>query len=467
MAAIAHSRYVPPVPNNLPRSTTTLVRLVQLQEIFNSEYTKHPQRAKAIEAYISKVEALEKKCFKSPNLGTLEEASDSLEWGIADLYQISDQTSIEKVRACAKRMLKDAYSLVVYPVKRSYAGIEGPVFLVEYPREEKSKAYVIKWTHKNECSSTRLYAQLSTFFNHPVNGLGFLVPQSTVFAFSEGFRELPDGQRCGLTREEGGLLQKNFNDLLAQVPYDEARDGDDLSLKGENIPPEERRVVVTERIFGENLLDFSYTKYPHLDRDQKIKLFTRFGRLALLDLVIGNGDRFFRISKRRQEYSFENAAEANLGNVMLVLRSGGEAPIVYAIDNAMDQDLVNDPSVQAKYHEFLARIYSNPSLMIDELSSNMTACMKVLVLPECLIGSSLQNRQKIKECLASFNQDLDELGRVAFAEGIKEMLQCLKGEDGLISLWHGKSGEPLRNYLEKTYPDYLDSLQQRLDIFSV
>ncbi len=139
MTAITHSRYVPPVPHNLPRSTTTLVRLVQLQEIFNSEYPKH-LRAKAIEAYTLKVQALEKRCIKSPEPGALEEAADHWEFGIADLYDLSDQTSPEKARSCVKRILKDAYSLVVYPVKRSCAGLEGPVFLVEYPREEKSKA---------------------------------------------------------------------------------------------------------------------------------------------------------------------------------------------------------------------------------------------------------------------------------------------------------------------------------------
>ncbi len=462
MAAITNSRYVPPVPSNLPRSTSTLLRLVQLQEIFQSEYPKS-QRPKAIEAYAAKVKTLEGKCLKSPDLETLEKAVDNLEWGIADVYQVAKQTSEEKVIACAKRMLKDAYSLVVPPVKRSYAGLEGPVFLVEYPRGEKSKAYVIKWTNRNECCASRVYDQLSTFLGHPKDGLGFSVPHSMVFDFAQGLRECPNGEVHKLTSEERELLQQNFDALLIQVPFDESRE--EISPASKEVSPEERRIAVTERILGENLLDFSYTKYPSLDFAQKNKLFTRLGRLAFLDLLVGNWDRLFRIRQESGEFSFENKAEANLGNVMLVLRAGKEPPLVYAIDNAMDLTLVQDSTVRANYLAFLTRLYSDPGFMVDQLASNMVACMKVYALPDFLSGGCQQNRQHAKAHLALFNQDLEQLGYAAFSQGIREMLDCLVKEKGLISLWYGEEGAFLRDHLQGMYPEFLDSLQERLDIF--
>jgi hypothetical protein len=445
MAAISHSKYVSQFPLNLPRSTATAARLAQLENILTEEFPKG-RRANAIEGHLCKVQSIQKECLASPTQETLEDAFDRLEWGVADLYKVREQKSTEKVIACVNLLLKDAHSLVVSPVKKSSLGEEGPTLLINYPRNDKTKAYVVKWTNKNELCSHRVYEQMSTFFNHPEDGVGFLTTRGTIFDFAKGVQELSDRNLHQLSAEETRCLQKNFKDLLSSAAPEKK--------------PKDREIFVSDFIFGENLFDFAYTKYPLLTSEQKVTLFTRLARLALLDLLVGNLDRLIRVEQNKGQYSLD-AVEANLGNVMLVWRQEmEEPPRIYAIDNTMNAKLLSDPAEKVLYNEFLTRLCSD-TLMVELLANNMLDCILGALVTQ--VDDSGKNVREVREKLKVFQEDLRSIGRSAFVSGLHQMTAYLKTR--LIPEWNQEEGASLRAYLEAIAPEFLISLQERLDIF--
>lgn len=357
----------------------------------------------------------------------------------------------DSIRKCLRRMQKDIQSVLIPPVKKSLRGNKGPTFLIDYQRfntPEKNHSYVIKWTSREEIACHRIYAAFASDFNQDAlftPRSGFLVPAMGCLDFAHRVHEMPDSKRTLLSPDICSLLKSNFL-RVAELYYPETIS---KSL-----------LMISEKIHGENLFDFARTRYRLLSKEQKEKIFNRLGRLAMLDVVTGNLDRLIQIfTNRNGEYTLQDL-EANLGNVMVVWsKESQQAPLLYAIDNGIETDLIEDAGCRVKYRSFLQNLFASPDL-IQRLALNMLKSLQYSLATQ-IDDVSTGNIQELKRQLQAFSDELVPLAYPAIRLGLEEMFFHL--QEHLIPGWGNEKSSYLRKYLNATYPQILVAIQERID----
>lgn len=440
------SRYISPFPENLLRAMGTLTRLRNLDELLVDEEKRRPT---IIPKYIEKVREVETSCLNFPTWEVFQRALDAFDPQIVDLYPLDIEARGAEVVRCVRRMVKDAGSLLSAPAKKSAVGDEGPTFLISYPRgADKIKGYVAKRTDWNELCTHLIYQQFGTFFDHPTEGAGFLAPRTMGFDFFRARERFADGTLREGNPEEMGRLKQHAEGILQTV-----------------FSPEQQ-LMVSDRIWGETLFDFAYTKYPYLEDWQKEKLFSRLARLAMFDVVVGAPDRFIRIEKwpGSEGFSLERLP-ARLSNVMLVWQPEMESPpTVYAIDNTMRQSLIDNPLEREQYESFLRQLCSDRKEMVLRLKDCMLESLASALRTE--IDDVDGNIQEIKLKLTEFSRDLETIAPPAIEEGLQQMIDYLQYR--LIPDWNWSAkGKELQEKISSAFPELYASLQRRFHILPI
>ena len=372
---------------------------------------------------------------------------------VHDVYgsAIEKTTTTDELNRLVNKFMKDINSIMSNPLKNSTRGQKGPTFLVGYSRLDKFNnpqlnCHVIKWTHWNELCCTRIYSVFSGF----LNSSSFSVPNVCGFDFEKNIHELYDATQTEMDPQENQKIMRTFEEI-AKIGAPSHKLADKL-------------IMLCERINGENLFDFALTKYEYLPQGEKVRLLTQLGKIAMLDLLTGNLDRIVQIwfNWRIDSYVLLDC-EANLGNIMVRWIVGEEKkPVLYAIDNGIQTELVEDAEHIKKYQTFLNALFSDPQ-MKSKLVSNIVQSFKHALVTQ---GDDLstQNTGQLRAKLKAFSDDIQTLGPQCFGDGLEEMSSLLQST--LLPKWNGEQGEPWRNYLSTTYPKLLDAIQFRFNEFT-
>lgn len=364
--------------------------------------------------------------------------------------------SLEDLQKCARRIGKDAFALMAPAYSCSLRSAEGPTLLVAYPRPNvkapdhpKLPSYVLKWAQWNEICSHRVYETLSRLFGSGDQCYNFFTPRAIALNLEKGTYQGIDKQTLGLDATDVNALENAFGKILSFAPENERAEGKDIMLM--------------ERIRGANLFDFVKSKYEHLPRQHKEKLFTRLGRLALLDLFVGNNDRLIKNVYNSINASYElEDIESNLGNIVIVWsESSQEPPALYAIDNGLDPELIDSPDHRQKYLEFLVALQQDPE-MIERLADAAMGAMKNAI--EGLLEEELEpgeNIPTLRKQVGRFCDDLDAMGSAALCLGLKEMYATISKT--IAPKWNSPEGEPIRTFLKDNYPAMDQALTKRFN----
>jgi hypothetical protein len=337
---------------------------------------------------------------------------------VKDCYkEIQSYERVDDIRACAASYLRDTDALIVPPRIKSSRGTEGPTFIVSYPRSDVLNGYVVKWTDQTELDCHRLYEAFS---------LGFSVPKMASIDFDALRHQGIDGQ---VTQIGPGLAEKMLFNFL--------------EVSGNDFPEEEyTKLMLSQKVHGENLIDFATAKYSGLNEAQKYQLFKSLGRISLMDVITGNLDRLvYLLNSDNLEL---HTAKINFGNVMIDLQN--KEPVVYAIDNGANPDLMRQPYIN-KLTSFFNSLISTPGWEA-ELAQHITVNFHVSIR---MVG----NPQ-----LLPLAKDLDSIAKPGFEEGIKEMAQDLR--QTLIPIWQSGKADTLKESIGITSPGLVDGVEQRL-----
>jgi hypothetical protein len=359
--------------------------------------------------------------------------------------ELGQAHSIAAVQACRSRILKDATSLMDPnpPVQISRAGTRGPTLLVHFlrlnsERQTETRTSVIKWTSGNEIQTHRVCLAFSkilfTGFRVPSIHYSIVFPPET----NPGI-ELPEGEFLSLSGSEmAAKLEANYRALRE-------------ACKSE-VNPENSRILIAERIQGQNMIDFIQRSYATLRLEQKNKFFERIGRLAFLDLaIIGTFDRLVQVTFQadNDEWSLDNDLEANLDNIMTDWTPNSEdPPVLFAIDNlTLEELLEKNPHKRGKYCDFLKCLLKSETMVSDVASHIMNNLVNAL----CDISTDPGSPG------ALFKADVQKLGPPLFAAGIAQMDQSLRSD--LIPAWLRDAH--LHAYLKGSNPELFEGLQER------
>jgi hypothetical protein len=360
----------------------------------------------------------------------------------------------KEIDKLARRILKISASLSpASPMKKSQAGLTGPTLLVGYGKSDlKAKfsimAYILKWTNREEVAGNLLYNAFANQFAK--QSLGFSVPANRGFDFERRLSKSYDERISDLEEGLSNALEASFTSVATSFDPQMKRYGE--------------QVMVMERIQGSNLFDFSIGKgkYEALSESQKRALFVQMGKIVPLDIIFGNNDRLLKFNLRADPRQGLATLGSNAGNLMLRQEQANEDPILYAIDNGIDSELVSDPEKMDRYLTIMTILFAqeNPETemakhMVQDLAAGLQEKVEEIEDPR----ESKKAREGLKPILA----DLEEIALPAFEQGIREMFIELREE--LILAWRSPDAEPLKQQLRTIYPELLDAIEERINIF--
>ncbi|MBF8262536.1 MAG: hypothetical protein HW387_201 [Parachlamydiales bacterium] len=291
-----------------------------------------------------------------------------------DLYDVALETAqtAEQVSELAHRALSDINSIPANPVIKSFHGKKGPTFLVsfvEFDPIPRSKACVLKWADPNELWGNRLFDRFSFCPTRgkewKPSGYGFAIPSMGWIDFESHDYVTANGQILRMDSDREAQLKADLQCIAIN-----RCDSDPFATL-------RNKVMFTERIFGGTLFDFAFSQYSQLPEPARMKLLGRLARLSLLDVLAGNLDRLIPIAKTDDNgYQFD-IYEANIANVLVVVKN--EKCKIFAIDNEINLELIENPEDVQKYQAFLITLFSSPdfhnqlaTVMIDSIQSAIT-----------------------------------------------------------------------------------------------
>ena len=195
--------------------------------------------------------------------------------------------TIEDLRLFAQQTIANIVLMSASPIVLSNRGIKGPTFLVSFLKDQPHphQACVIKWMDSDEFVSNCVYKKLAkcpATDSEALHDHGFDVPISAELDFNSSVFEGSDGTHETLGSSDKERLESIFQEITQHR---------DPSHRVHS-----RQLLLCERIKGANLFDFAHAEYLSLSLEEKKKLFIRMGRLALLDVIVGNLDRLIQIS---------------------------------------------------------------------------------------------------------------------------------------------------------------------------
>lgn len=355
----------------------------------------------------------------------------------------------ERLENSISRFLKDLRSLQISPLAKSHQGLNGPTYLVSYPRfnaevgNSNLHNYVVKWVECKEVYSSRVYEAFAGCMAQSFRSVVYSVPVSAALDFNLCMHEIIDGSRVALPAALTKALENKFNEILQVV--------------SPGLQPSGKAVMLMERVAGANLYDFAQSKYCSLAVWQKEWLFAHLGQLALLDLLIGNQDRFIRIPEHGPHQEF---LESNLGNAMVVWSGkDNDPPKLVAIDNDVQESLMAGGQSAVLYQACLENLFKAPN-MVEILAKGML--LSVLKGLDRMVEDE-DNPLKVKKQLAAFVEELPAIALPAFEKGLQAMSDAIAGLS--IPLEENCAFTPLKNYLLAVQPDWIEVLSMRVAMF--
>jgi len=252
------------------------------------------------------------------------------------------------------RLTKDVFSAVHLSVQESFRGNDG-VLLLSHTRGGASTASawvetsVIKWTNPLETASCEF---LKLFLN------GIYVPKASIFDFDRKCM-IREDRSLSMSNDFSDVIQRNLNSIRAEYSHKEMG---------------KANIMISERVSGANLTDFIVNNYwETLSESQKGAIFQGIGQMALVDLVMGNRDRFLAFDMNFR--GFDEYFEANIGNLMIQMSDKELAsPHLHAIDNEVQIENIVDGEDYDGYNRGFQELLSNP----DWTTTTSTAIIEAL-----------------------------------------------------------------------------------------
>ncbi len=352
--------------------------------------------------------------------------------------RIGQCRSLEEIN----RFKEDLISLKVPPIIKPNRGNKGPTLLINLP-----ESFVLKWTGWNEVLMNHLYRVFSLAPESQYS-IGFQVPQVLGIDLVNERMLRSDGMAIGFDHCEE--IQNCLQDIKR------------YSVSRSAAQQASSYVMCSEKVPGAHLLDFARSKYVTLSPAQKMKLLERIMRIALLDIVVGNIDRIIQVDELEDRYELADF-EVNLGNVMIVMREGGE-PLPYAIDNGADAQLVESFEKRQQYIAFLTSIFSRGDwsrVLAENITASMQAALRTQI-DECDLES--MNRSMIVTQLEAFSSDIESVdGQAAIQRGLLTMVRMLKTH--LLPAWGDGRMDVVKTSMRQCEPLLLSALNERFQYF--
>lgn len=374
--------------------------------------------------------------------------SDAFEKGTVECTA----TKVDKIAQCIQ---KDISALSVAPIKKPNLGINGPTFLVNYarPSEEASFcSFVVKKTDFAEIIPNQIYREFAYCCEQETGKKIFGSPDIAAIDFSAKLYLNPLRESVALQTEELTSLRTSFATL-------------GKSMKAKLDSPQ--IIMLAEKVEGQNVFDFlTSERYVTASPEQKGAFFFKAGMISLLDLVIGNFDRFISIDPDKPGF-LSKKNPANFGNAFIL--SDGDATSgrcfdLVAIDNGIDSKLtINaDPrlewsckEVRDQYSLFLQKIISNAE-GIELLVMNIIQAFKiyptVLKAPTGLLDPFLNDLKNPEICHSKLREGLLAMGSL-----IKKVI---------IPYWNSSRSANLKAEINQKFGGALNPLDERLAVFN-
>ncbi len=235
---------------------------------------------------------------------------------LANVYKADFASTQGSVAERINRLTKDFFSATQFSVKESFLGNDG-VLLLRYPRSATDSTSqwieesVIKWTSPVETAS----CDILKIFSDEIR-----VQKASLLDFDHNFI-IRNNTKDPLPQEFAQVIQKNL--ISTRTHFTKK------NLSTQNI-------MISERLKGANLADLIDNEWLDLTTAHKTTIFNGIGKLALTDLIMGNRDRFTAFDL--YSLSFDEWFVANLGNLMVATTNPENAPILYAIDNGVQEE---------------------------------------------------------------------------------------------------------------------------------
>jgi hypothetical protein len=226
-------------------------------------------------------------------------------------------------------------------------------------------------------------------------------------------------------------------------------------------------MMLAEKIQGQNVFDFlTSERYVTASPEQKGAFFFKAGLISMLDLVIGNFERFIAINPDKAGF-LATKLPANLGNAFIVSKtdasSEGHFELV-AIDNGIAPRLTvhseerlewTSREIREKYCTFLQEIISNPE-GIDILVTNIIHAFEiyptVLTAPAPLLDPFLKDLKNPEICHNKLREGLLQMGSV-----MKKVI---------IPYWNSPKAANLKAEINQNFAGALRPLDERLNLFN-
>ncbi|MBS0625526.1 MAG: hypothetical protein JSS32_05705 [Verrucomicrobia bacterium] len=368
-----------------------------------------------------------------------------------DLVAAATRDDIEKI---AQKFMKAIPSLAANPVRKSNRGLMGPTLLVNYPRvsanQSEQHAQAIKWTEYAEYGTNQIYTAFAEIFRRVgIKHSCYHVPPSTGLDF------VGKVQRAGSDKE---FSLNGFEQVEEQLKGIAKSCDKDLDTAGLT-----HFVTMTQFVNGENMFDFIDSgKFAQMNEPQKINFFRQIGRLAMMDLLLGNGDRFFKLALDDGKWIFDRMADTNFGNAMVNWNpdtNKDENAAIFAIDNLVDPFLTHPEQGQEnqkKYCDFIKGLLSNPDF-VRVLSDEMFKMIQNALTSADSRGTEAQERQK-----EAFLKDLSGFGMREIGQGIAEMDTWL--EKALIPEWE-KEYQPLHKAIDASCSPLMKAVNGQIETY--
>lgn len=367
---------------------------------------------------------------------------------VVDLYaSIVDQEGLTS--ACQElEVMANQSVLINNPAVKSRGGIAGPTFLVGYTNFNPSRAkngllnaYVIKFTVLDEeLVANRIYEVMG--------GEAFKVPRSSGFNLDKMVHEKVDGTRGALKQAEVVALKTHLQGLLKIF---------EAQWKNPD-------VMLSEKVNGENGFDFITKQFISLNDSQKEALFKGFGKMAIMDLLFANTDRFLPVMDGKLQ-----GIPSNLGNVMVRFKSNGNIAL-FAIDNGFDQQVIGNPSQQAAYLKLLHDLFSSENgleQIANEIVYSIEAGLDAL-MDEIKEGDKPPQAEELKQmegALKAFKASLQGEGKDWILKGLTDVGSQIENKGDL--LLNSDKFDGLRRDIDGRRPDLLPYINKALGIFAL
>jgi hypothetical protein len=367
-------------------------------------------------------------------------------------YQPEKARTIEDVQKCARKILRDFEETEMgVSLRRSFRGVASGATLVRYREPSRETSYVGKWTSPIELLCQHIYHALIAAMPPSPEKDCMHLPAAVML------KPIPPYTFQRVDRTESvpaeriiipPCLMPSDHPDLPRHPGGEA-----FQFFSKN------DFMISATAPGRTILDFIGTQYGNLPAPEKACLFRQLGRIAMLDLFLGNHDRLLKLEDRDEdgsEHSDSSKEElvSNLGNLMLNTNAQGVLQFGL-IDNGCNIER------SSKYLAAIARdLREDPELSSRELAQTM-----VRQIEKALETAKFPREDDLSEELAEFRTEME--GQLpALQEGIQSMATSLQAS---ISPWRASEEfRQLSAYLQRTPVSrpLLQGLERRMTQFS-